>query len=107
MLRRVLLLCSLLTGTQAIAAGMPIAPPAINQSTFSDTFSGGTLDANKWFVDTGHAPGNVAGDPDPEHFWRFSYVGWSGDSIQTAFGLWNLCVGGASGFDFGHASRRG
>jgi len=30
-------------------------------STFSDTFSGETLDANKWFVDTGRAPGNITG----------------------------------------------
>jgi beta-glucanase (GH16 family) len=29
--------------------------------TFSDTFSGGTLDAAKWFIDTGNAPGNIAG----------------------------------------------
>jgi len=61
MLRRALLLFSLLSGTLAIAAGAPIAPPAINQPTFSDSFSGGTLDATKWFIDTGHAPGNVAG----------------------------------------------
>ena len=29
--------------------------------TFSDTFSGGTLDASKWFIDSGNAPGNIAG----------------------------------------------
>jgi beta-glucanase (GH16 family) len=28
---------------------------------FNDTFSGGTLDATKWFIDTGSAPGNIAG----------------------------------------------
>ena len=29
--------------------------------TFSETFSGGTLDTTKWFIDTGSAPGNSAG----------------------------------------------
>ncbi len=29
--------------------------------TFSDTFSGGTLDKTKWFIDTGRAPGNIDG----------------------------------------------
>ena len=28
--------------------------------SFSDTFSGGTLDPAKWFIDTGNAPGNIA-----------------------------------------------
>jgi beta-glucanase (GH16 family) len=28
---------------------------------FSDTFSGGKLDSTKWFIDTGKAPGNIAG----------------------------------------------
>ena len=37
-------------------AVIPVKAP-----TFSDTFSGGTLDASKWFVDTGRAPGNIAG----------------------------------------------
>jgi endo-1,3-1,4-beta-glycanase ExoK len=32
-----------------------------NGPTFSDTFSGKTLDSTKWFVDTGQAPGNIAG----------------------------------------------
>ena len=34
----------------------PIAPP-----TFRETFAGAKLDASKWFVDTGRAPGNIAG----------------------------------------------
>ena len=34
----------------------PAVPPA-----FSETFSGGTLDKAKWFIDTGRAPGNIAG----------------------------------------------
>jgi endo-1,3-1,4-beta-glycanase ExoK len=29
--------------------------------TFHETFSGGVLDKNKWFIDTGRAPGNIAG----------------------------------------------
>jgi endo-1,3-1,4-beta-glycanase ExoK len=29
--------------------------------TFNETFSGGTLDKTKWFIDTGSAPGNIAG----------------------------------------------
>jgi beta-glucanase (GH16 family) len=29
--------------------------------TFHETFSGGTLDTTKWFIDTGSAPGNIAG----------------------------------------------
>ncbi len=37
------------------------ANTAISQPTFADTFSGGTLDATKWFIDTGRAPGNIAG----------------------------------------------
>jgi endo-1,3-1,4-beta-glycanase ExoK len=29
--------------------------------TFRETFSGGTLDKTKWFIDTGRAPGNIPG----------------------------------------------
>jgi endo-1,3-1,4-beta-glycanase ExoK len=29
--------------------------------TFQETFSGGSLDKTKWFIDTGKAPGNIAG----------------------------------------------
>lgn len=29
--------------------------------TFRETFSGGTLDTTKWFIDTGNAPGKIAG----------------------------------------------
>ncbi len=29
--------------------------------TFSETFSAGALDSTKWFIDTGNAPGNIAG----------------------------------------------
>jgi endo-1,3-1,4-beta-glycanase ExoK len=45
-----------------VRKGAPANPTApAKPSTFSDTFSGGTLDANKWFVDTGRAPGNIPG----------------------------------------------
>jgi endo-1,3-1,4-beta-glycanase ExoK len=40
------------TGDHAASAAMP---------TFRETFSGGTLDSGKWFIDTGSAPGNIAG----------------------------------------------
>ena len=33
----------------------------VTSPTFSETFSGGTLDKTKWFIDTGSAPGNIAG----------------------------------------------
>ena len=33
----------------------------LNPPAFSDTFRSGTLDATKWFIDTGNAPGNIAG----------------------------------------------
>src|ERR1700730_4590553 len=32
-----------------------------NPASFRDTFSAGALDATKWFIDTGNAPGNIAG----------------------------------------------
>jgi endo-1,3-1,4-beta-glycanase ExoK len=63
MLRRVLLLLSFLASTHSIVrcqASRPANAPA-TQSTFSDTFSGSTLDTTKWFVDTGRAPGNIDG----------------------------------------------
>jgi endo-1,3-1,4-beta-glycanase ExoK len=76
MLRSILLVLSLVGATPLIAlAGAkqsmkphqarksaPANPTApAKPSTFSDTFSGETLDANKWFVDTGRAPGNIPG----------------------------------------------
>ena len=62
-LRRVLTV-ALFTGAATLAQDTPAdhagsaepAPP-----TFHETFSGGTLDQNNWFIDTGRAPGNVAG----------------------------------------------
>jgi len=51
---------------QAVTAGhagsdAPVKAVApVKAPTFTDTFSGGTLDASKWFVDTGRAPGNIA-----------------------------------------------
>jgi beta-glucanase (GH16 family) len=38
----------------------PASPDASPTPTFSETFSGGTLDKSKWFIDTGKAPGNIA-----------------------------------------------
>src|ERR1700690_2573388 len=35
---------------------MRLAPPL-----FTESFSGGTLDKTKWFIDTGRAPGNIEG----------------------------------------------
>ena len=68
MRRVVLLVLSLFIVSRSIAQnaiGQAIKPvrsvPAVNPPTFSDTFSGGMLDATKWFVDTGRAPGNIPG----------------------------------------------
>jgi len=63
MLRRVLLLLSFLASTQSIVRCQTSGPADSpgTQPAFSDTFSGGILDATKWFVDTGRAPGNIAG----------------------------------------------
>ncbi len=53
---------SVATQAQSLAAaghandGLRSRPPA-----FSDAFSGGKLDATKWFIDIGKAPGNIAG----------------------------------------------
>jgi len=63
MLLRALLLLSLLTGVVPISAGQNgtrVSEPDVTP-TFSDNFSGGTLDRTKWFVDTGRAPGNIEG----------------------------------------------
>jgi hypothetical protein len=74
MLRRILLVLLLLGAGLTIAFGRTRAvrfgdageatadnPAPTNSVTFSDDFSGGTLDSTKWFVDTGRAPGNIAG----------------------------------------------
>jgi beta-glucanase (GH16 family) len=62
MLRRVLavaLFLSLAAFAQNPApAGHPTGSARV---TFRETFSGGTLDQTKWFIDTGRAPGNIAG----------------------------------------------
>jgi len=68
MRRVVLLVLSLFIVSRSLAqngTGPAIEPvrsgPAVSPPTFSDTFSGGRLDATKWFVDTGRAPGNIPG----------------------------------------------
>jgi beta-glucanase (GH16 family) len=75
MLRRILLVLSLLGAAHSIAFGGPggtVNPrdtggidadngAPLKSPAFSDTFSGGTLDSAKWFIDTGTAPGNIAG----------------------------------------------
>ena len=43
------------SGSAKTSQSVPLRTP-----TFSETFSGGTLDAAKWFIDTGNAPGNIA-----------------------------------------------
>lgn len=62
MLRRVLAVV-LFLGAAALAqtpapAGHPTRSALV---TFRETFSGGTLDQTKWFIDAGRAPGNIAG----------------------------------------------
>jgi endo-1,3-1,4-beta-glycanase ExoK len=62
MLRRVLVVV-LFLGAATLAQN-PV-PPSIDlratSPTFSETFSDGTLDKTKWFIDSGRAPGNIAG----------------------------------------------
>jgi beta-glucanase (GH16 family) len=61
-LQRVLAVVSLIAAA-ALAQSAPAEPDFAESAapTFSESFSGGTLDQNKWFVDTGQAPGNIAG----------------------------------------------
>jgi beta-glucanase (GH16 family) len=63
MLRRVLAV-GLFAGAAVLAQTAPADHAELAESpslTFRDTFSGGTLDLTKWFIDTGRAPGNIAG----------------------------------------------
>jgi len=61
-LRRIFAL-SLFAGAAALAQGVPAEPEFAESAlpTFRETFSGGTLDQTKWFIDTGQAPGNIDG----------------------------------------------
>jgi beta-glucanase (GH16 family) len=62
-LRRVLAV-ALFTGAAALAQNAPVDHAELEESarpTFIETFSVGALDQSKWFIDTGPAPGNVAG----------------------------------------------
>ena len=70
MLRRILLVVLLLEVMASIAFAAPkqaVKPGRAGRRspskapTFSDTFTGGKLDASKWFIDTGRAPGNIPG----------------------------------------------
>jgi endo-1,3-1,4-beta-glycanase ExoK len=54
---------AILLGTSSLAQN-PAAGDGLATSdipTFHETFSGGTLDKTRWFIDTGSAPGNIAG----------------------------------------------
>ena len=62
MLRRILLVVlSLGTVTLAQSSAPAGDHAGSTEPTFRETFSGGTLDKTKWFIDTGRAPGNIAG----------------------------------------------
>jgi endo-1,3-1,4-beta-glycanase ExoK len=70
MLQYLQLVVLLLPMTQSIAMGRPAqavksvhaaSVARLSAPTFSDTFEGGTLNADKWFIDTGRAPGNIPG----------------------------------------------
>lgn len=60
---RSVLAAALLIGATTFARNAPAgqAQSAEPLPTFHETFSGGTLDQTKWFIDTGRAPGNIAG----------------------------------------------
>lgn len=62
-LRRVLAV-ALFIGAAGLAQDAPADRAELAESatpTFADTFSDGALDQSKWFIDTGPAPGNIAG----------------------------------------------
>jgi endo-1,3-1,4-beta-glycanase ExoK len=70
MLQRIFLVLLLLevTASIAFAESKQAVKPRRSGSrlrakppTFSDTFTGGKLDASKWIIDTGRAPGNIPG----------------------------------------------
>lgn len=60
---RQVLVVAIFLGVSALARNTAAADEraASDVPTFSETFSGGTLDPAKWFIDTGNAPGNIAG----------------------------------------------
>ena len=60
-MRRSILLVVLVLSVVVVSQGQaPVSQDASPAPTFSETFSGGTLDKSKWFIDTGKAPGNIA-----------------------------------------------
>jgi endo-1,3-1,4-beta-glycanase ExoK len=60
---RIALLVVLLFGVITLAQDRATGSAKARSSprAFSEAFSGGTLDKTKWFIDTGKAPGNIAG----------------------------------------------
>ncbi len=52
---------TLCDASQPASPGSASRDVPVTAPTFSDTFSGGTLDKTKWFIDTGNAPGNISG----------------------------------------------
>ncbi len=60
-LRRVLAVTLFLGVAAGAQNSAPSDRPESAGPTFHETFSGGILDQTKWFIDTGRAPGNIAG----------------------------------------------
>jgi len=60
-LRRVLAVTLFLGVALMIKKNAPSDRPESAGPTFHETFSGGILDQTNWFIDTGRAPGNIAG----------------------------------------------
>jgi endo-1,3-1,4-beta-glycanase ExoK len=61
MLRRVLVVVLFLAAAAAAQNSAAADQTESASTTFRETFSGGTLDKTKWFIDTGRAPGNITG----------------------------------------------
>ena len=116
----VLQCCSMIAQDKAMPAGsgrrqwLCRASPA-----FRDDFSGGNLDMTKWFVDTGRAPGNIAGVNNgtlsanhvdlstgmlrltltQNRVRRDGHIGGCRDSFEEIVRLRNLYLGSACGLD--------
>lgn len=79
-IRTISLAISVVVFAQAQAPVNPDPPPA---PTFSETFSGGTLDKSKWFIDTGRAPGNIA---------NVNQGTLSAEHVDLSSGMLRLCL---------------